>query len=467
MAFGVSDLCGPSPALCRLKFPDFLDPSGLAQQGSRREKRRGRTFDATSEQLARGGVFAVDKPEGPTSADVVALVLEAVMSRLGGAATKVGHGGTLDPFASGVLVIGIGLGTRMLKNFLHGSKTYQATVRMGIETDTQDSAGTAVRRDPFDFVTREALEEMIPSYRGSIMQWAKPLLARSSIQASAMSAKTEVDVDALRKLIPLGAEPASTECRERLFKEFVVRSAHLIGMGAATASKGKSRAWGGTLSQESILTLLQKALEQAKVFRECDNSDIESVVQQAFRAARRSLEPVCGPDNDFIDMNQWHILVFYLVTGLSLLANGRWRNGPQGWAMAMEDFGSLCQRLVSSRWSADMVPEVVEQLKEWAKSPNAASWDLEAPEGVVDFATVAEWLVNSQLPTWHGIEEEIQGRKRAFQLLQLMNNTPSLPNSVPGKLTPRNCFDHEQALLPAMSSMWHAVPAANIAGNGQ
>lgn len=278
-----------------------------------------------------------------------------------------------------------------------------------------------------------------------------------------MSAKTEVDVDALRKLIPLGAEPASTECRERLFKEFVVRSAHLIGMGAATASKerglsmGKSRAWGGTLSQESILTLLQKALEQAKVFRECDNSDIESVVQQAFRAARRSLEPVCGPDNDFIDMNQWHILVFYLVTGLSLLANGRWRNGPQGWAMAMEDFGSLCQRLVSSRWSADMVPEVVEQLKEWAKSPNAASWDLEAPEGVVDFATVAEWLVNSQLPTWHGIEEEIQGRKRAFQLLQLMNNTPSLPNSVPGKLTPRNCFGPETSLLVMPATVWQTT----------
>mmetsp|Transcript_66318 Transcript_66318/g.137583 ORF Transcript_66318/g.137583 Transcript_66318/m.137583 type:complete len:280 (+) Transcript_66318:67-906(+) len=272
-----------------------------------------------------------------------------------------------------------------------------------------------------------------------------------------MSAKTEVDVDALRKLIPLGAEPASTECRERLFKEFVVRSAHLIGMGAATASKGKSRAWGGTLSQESILTLLQKALEQAKVFRECDNSDIESVVQQAFRAARRSLEPVCGPDNDFIDMNQWHILVFYLVTGLSLLANGRWRNGPQGWAMAMEDFGSLCQRLVSSRWSADMVPEVVEQLKEWAKSPNAASWDLEAPEGVVDFATVAEWLGNSQLPTWHGIEEEIQGRKRAFQLLQLMNNTPSLPNSVPGKLTPRNCFGPETSLLVMPATVWQTT----------
>ncbi|CAE7556032.1 Trub1, partial [Symbiodinium necroappetens] len=133
-------------------------------------KRRRRTLDATSEQLARGGVFAVDKPEGPTSADVVALVLEAVMSRLGGAATKVGHGGTLDPFASGVLVIGIGLGTRMLKNFLHGSKTYQATVRMGIETDTQDSAGTTVKTDPFDCVTREALEEVIPSYRGSIMQ---------------------------------------------------------------------------------------------------------------------------------------------------------------------------------------------------------------------------------------------------------------------------------------------------------
>lgn len=140
----------------------------------------------------------MDKPEGPTSADVVALVLEAVMSRLGGAATKVGHGGTLDPFASGVLVIGIGLGTRMLKNFLHGSKTYQATVRMGIETDTQDSAGTTVKTDPFDCVTREALEEVIPSYRGSIMQ-VPPMYSALKVKGKRLYQLAQAGKEVIRK----------------------------------------------------------------------------------------------------------------------------------------------------------------------------------------------------------------------------------------------------------------------------
>lgn len=69
---------------------------------------------------------------------MVGKVLAAVQRRLG--TGKLGHGGTLDPFATGVLVLGLGNGTRMLSHFLHGSKEYVATVRMGEETDTQVGA---------------------------------------------------------------------------------------------------------------------------------------------------------------------------------------------------------------------------------------------------------------------------------------------------------------------------------------
>lgn len=141
-----------------------LKPLRRGHLGPRRGARR---RDAVAAALANGGVFAVDKPAGPTSADVVAGVLEAVTKKL---KVKLGHGGTLDPFATGVLVLGLGHGTRMLQKFLHGGKEYVATVQMGTETDTQDYTGHALRRCRFDHVRREVLEEALPGFRGTISQ---------------------------------------------------------------------------------------------------------------------------------------------------------------------------------------------------------------------------------------------------------------------------------------------------------
>ncbi|CAE8640379.1 unnamed protein product, partial [Polarella glacialis] len=120
--------------------------------------------------LAAGGVFAVDKPRGPTSADIVEVVAQTVREKLGNPAFKVGHGGTLDPEATGVLVLGIGSGTRMMTSFLHGSKAYEATVTMGSETDTEDASGKVVATAPFEHVTKEKMEEIMPQFLGEILQ---------------------------------------------------------------------------------------------------------------------------------------------------------------------------------------------------------------------------------------------------------------------------------------------------------
>jgi tRNA pseudouridine55 synthase len=81
------------------------------------------------------GLLLVDKPEGPTSHDVV----EAVRRALGGA--RCGHAGTLDPFASGLLVIGVGKATRLLRFLAGAEKTYEGTIRLGVATDTDDRTG--------------------------------------------------------------------------------------------------------------------------------------------------------------------------------------------------------------------------------------------------------------------------------------------------------------------------------------
>jgi tRNA pseudouridine55 synthase len=96
------------------------------------------------------GVLLVDKPEGMTSHDVVAVARRALGTR------RVGHTGTLDPFATGLLVLLVGHATR-LQPYVEGEpKVYEATIRFGVETDTADPTGTPVREGPLPTAARVA-----------------------------------------------------------------------------------------------------------------------------------------------------------------------------------------------------------------------------------------------------------------------------------------------------------------------
>jgi len=88
----------------------------------------------------RSGVLPVDKPEGPTSHDVVALARRALGTR------RIGHTGTLDPFASGLLLLCVGRATRLAEYLVGLPKTYVATVRLGTVTDTADPTGEVIGR---------------------------------------------------------------------------------------------------------------------------------------------------------------------------------------------------------------------------------------------------------------------------------------------------------------------------------
>ncbi len=87
-------------------------------------------------------LLLVDKPAGLSSHDVVALARRALGTR------KVGHGGTLDPFATGLLVLLAGRGTRLLQFVPSEPKVYEATIAFGTETDTDDGTGVVVREAP-------------------------------------------------------------------------------------------------------------------------------------------------------------------------------------------------------------------------------------------------------------------------------------------------------------------------------
>jgi len=88
------------------------------------------------------GVLVIDKPRGPTSHDVVARVRRALSTR------QVGHAGTLDPMATGVLVVAVGEATKLVPWLTAADKEYEATIRLGIETDTLDAEGNAIGEAP-------------------------------------------------------------------------------------------------------------------------------------------------------------------------------------------------------------------------------------------------------------------------------------------------------------------------------
>ena len=110
------------------------------------------------------GVLIIKKEAGWTSHDVVAKVRHL----LGG--VKVGHAGTLDPAATGVLPLLIGRGTRIAEYLVEWEKEYRAVLRLGESTDTQDAMGTVLARCTTDSVTPEAIHEVVGRFHGPIEQ---------------------------------------------------------------------------------------------------------------------------------------------------------------------------------------------------------------------------------------------------------------------------------------------------------
>lgn len=149
------------------------------------------------------GVFAVDKPSGITSAKFLAKLqaiftksdnfsqdlIEAkrkaayslstnskfskqkIDSKVAGTKVKIGHGGTLDPLASGILIVGVGLGTKKLQDYLNNStKTYETKALLGISTTTGDSEGEILTKNPVDHITEEMVKSIPEKFVGDIQQ---------------------------------------------------------------------------------------------------------------------------------------------------------------------------------------------------------------------------------------------------------------------------------------------------------
>ncbi|MDE6056995.1 MAG: tRNA pseudouridine(55) synthase TruB [Muribaculaceae bacterium] len=117
-----------------------------------------------------GEIIGIDKPLGWTSFDAVKRLRGAVQRRLNVKKFKVGHAGTLDPLATGVLIICTGRATREIERLQNGTKEYIATIRLGATTPSFDLETEIDAVYPYEHITEEMVREVLPQFTGHIMQ---------------------------------------------------------------------------------------------------------------------------------------------------------------------------------------------------------------------------------------------------------------------------------------------------------
>jgi tRNA pseudouridine55 synthase len=141
------------------------------------------------------GFLIVNKASGPTSHDVVASARKMLNTK------KIGHAGTLDPMATGVLVLGVGIGTRLLNFVVTGKKRYEATIRLGSSTTTDDKEGTIISTFDVSDITDEQITTALNKFIGKIMQ--RP----SSVSAIKIAGKTAHERVRAGEVVDIPARP--------------------------------------------------------------------------------------------------------------------------------------------------------------------------------------------------------------------------------------------------------------------
>lgn len=124
----------------------------------------------TKEELTEGCSFYINKPYGWTSFDVVNRVRGLLCRFIGEKKLKVGHAGTLDPLATGVMIVCTGRATKQIEQLQNGEKEYVATMELGATTPSFDREHPIDARYPTTHITRELIETVLEQFRGNVLQ---------------------------------------------------------------------------------------------------------------------------------------------------------------------------------------------------------------------------------------------------------------------------------------------------------
>jgi tRNA pseudouridine55 synthase len=228
------------------------------------------------------GVLLIDKPEGFTSHDVVARVRRSLRPDV----KKVGHAGTLDPFATGLLVCLVGRGTKLARFFVDLSKEYECTVKFGVRSDTGDLTGEL--SETGEQTTRAAVDDVIPRFMGRIMQ-SVPMTSAVKVDGERLYKKAhrgevvetpvkEVVIDAI-EVLEFDEAAQTMRCRIACSKGTYVRQLAIdIGeaVGCGAHLEQLSRTAVGDLRLEDAQTLAE--FEDAIAEREKGDDHIPGLI---------------------------------------------------------------------------------------------------------------------------------------------------------------------------------------------
>ena len=221
------------------------------------------------------GIVIVDKPQGWTSQDVTARLRRVFNTR------RIGHGGTLDPLATGVLPVFVDRATRGVEFFEHAEKTYETVLQLGITTDTEDITGTVLTQQDA-FVTGSQLEEVLEKFRGEIMQ-VPPMYSALKVNGQKLCdlARKGREVErqprpiTIHELTLLGMDAEGIRLRVRCSKGTYIRTlckdiGEALGCGGCMKELRRVQAGEYTIEEAVPLEVLLEAEDPGKYLRGVD-----------------------------------------------------------------------------------------------------------------------------------------------------------------------------------------------------
>ena len=226
--------------------------------------------------MGTNGIIVIDKPQGWTSMDICAKLRGMYREK------RIGHAGTLDPMATGVLPVFIGRATRAVEFASEGEKEYVAGLKLGIVTNTQDTSGEVLETRPVN-VTPEQLEEALTKFRGDIEQ-IPPMYSAIKINGKKLYELARKGKEVERKPRPVTIHALTLEeqtapdeyvIRVRCSKGTYVRTlchdiGQALGCGATMSSLRRTMAAGFTLEQAVTLDTVQDCEERASLLLKVD-----------------------------------------------------------------------------------------------------------------------------------------------------------------------------------------------------
>ncbi len=239
------------------------------------------------------GIVIVDKPEGWTSQDVTSRLRRVFNTR------RIGHGGTLDPMATGVLPVFVGRATRGVEFFEHAQKVYETVLRLGLTTDTEDITGTVLTQTDVQ-ISGAQLDAVLPQFRGQILQ-IPPMYSALKVDGQKLCDLARKGKEVARnprpitihELTVLGQTPEGFRLRVHCSKGTYIRTlckdiGEALGCGGCMASLRRVQAGEYTIAQSVPLQTLLSSETPESYLRPVDSmfSQYEEVTLTANQEKR-------------------------------------------------------------------------------------------------------------------------------------------------------------------------------------